>query len=131
MCFVKSSEYEYISFRKNQLWQWQTLNFWLLKITNNPMSSLFQAMNRSNISQKIKYLTGNCVILEGAGDLDHYSCVEKFNSSCPLEHYFDEEVYKCEWSLLKKFNDTLLVIFSNFRFFKIVFYFLVDIKGRW
>lgn len=46
--------------------------------------------------KNIKISTGNCVILEGTGDLDHYSCVEKFNSSCPLEFYNDEEIYKCE-----------------------------------
>ncbi|XP_052695159.1 uncharacterized protein LOC128173500 [Crassostrea angulata] len=43
---------------------------------------------------KSLYQKGNCVILEGTGDLDHYSCVEKFNSSCPLEFYNDEEIYK-------------------------------------
>lgn len=38
---------------------------------------------------------GNCVLLKDEGDLDWYSCVEKFNSSCFLELYFDEEIYKC------------------------------------
>lgn len=40
------------------------------------------------------YAQGNCVLLEGTGDLDHYKCVEKFNSSCPSEYYYDEEIYK-------------------------------------
>lgn len=37
---------------------------------------------------------GNCVLLEGTGDLDHYSCVEKFNSSCPSEPYYDVDIFK-------------------------------------
>lgn len=40
------------------------------------------------------YEKGNCVLLEGTGDLDHYSCVEKFNSSCPSEYYYDEDIFK-------------------------------------
>lgn len=55
--------------------------------------------------KNIKISTGNCVILEGTGDLDHYSCVEKFNSSCPLEFYSDEEIYKCEWRLLYEYKE--------------------------
>lgn len=42
-----------------------------------------------------EYFTGNCVLLEGTGDLDHYSCEEKFNSSCPSEPYYDEDIFKC------------------------------------
>lgn len=40
------------------------------------------------------YEKGNCVLLEGTGDLNHYSCGEKFNSSCPSDPYYDEEIYK-------------------------------------
>lgn len=39
------------------------------------------------------YEKDNCVLLEGTGDLNHFSCVEKFNSSCPSEPYYDEEIY--------------------------------------
>ncbi|XP_065942121.1 uncharacterized protein [Magallana gigas] len=40
------------------------------------------------------YEKGNCVVLEGEGDFDHYRCVEKFNRSCPSTPYYDEEIYK-------------------------------------
>lgn len=50
----------------------------------------------SNNSQNTEYLIDNCVLLEGTGDLNHFSCVEKFNSSCPSEPYYDEEIYICE-----------------------------------
>lgn len=36
----------------------------------------------------------NCVKLEGTGDLDHYNCKERFNSSCPKTPYYDEDIYK-------------------------------------
>lgn len=58
---------------------------------NKYLSSLIEFCTNRQISL---YQEGNCVILEGTGDLDHYSCVEKFNSSCPLEFYSDEEIYK-------------------------------------
>lgn len=58
---------------------------------NKYLSSLIEFCTDRKISL---YQEGNCVILEGTGDLDHYSCVEKFNSSCPLEFYNDEEIYK-------------------------------------
>lgn len=37
---------------------------------------------------------GNCVRLEGTGDLNHYRCVERFVSGCPTEPYTDDEIYK-------------------------------------
>ncbi|XP_052691517.1 uncharacterized protein LOC128169406 isoform X2 [Crassostrea angulata] len=58
---------------------------------NKYLSSLIEFCTDRQIGL---YQKGNCVILEGTGDLDHYSCVEKFNSSCPLEFYNDEEIYK-------------------------------------
>lgn len=58
---------------------------------NKYLSSLIEFCTDRKISL---YQEGNCVILEGTGDLDHYSCVDKFNSSCPLEFYNDEEIYK-------------------------------------
>nr|XP_022297396.1 uncharacterized protein LOC111106843 isoform X2 [Crassostrea virginica] len=39
------------------------------------------------------FLQGNCVRLEGSGDLNHYDCSE-FSSGCPNEPYFDDELYK-------------------------------------
>lgn len=39
-------------------------------------------------------MTGFCILLEGTGDLNHFSCVERFNSSCPDMPYLDDEVYK-------------------------------------
>lgn len=68
------------------------------------ISSLFQVMKSSN---NIKHwvFTGNCILLEGTGDLNHYNCLEKFNSSCPSEPYYDEEIYKCGLSLLLKKSD--------------------------
>lgn len=43
------------------------------------------------------YLTGNCVRLEGTGDLNHFRCAERFKSGCPTEPYTDEEIYKSEY----------------------------------
>lgn len=56
---------------------------------------IIEVMKSSNNIQNHEYLTDNCLLLEGTGDLDHYNCVEKFNSSCPSEPYYDEEIYKC------------------------------------
>lgn len=44
-------------------------------------------------------LTGNCVQLQGTGYLNHFSCTDRFNSGCPMEHYFDEELYRCELAI--------------------------------
>ena len=41
-----------------------------------------------------KFFEGNCLRLEGTGDLNHYSCTE-FDTGCPDEPYTDEEIYKC------------------------------------
>lgn len=74
-------------------------------------------MKPSNISQNAEFLTGNCVVLEGEGDLDHYRCVEKFNRSCPSTPYYDEEIYKCKWSLCFKQKINIFPkMFLNFRF---------------
>lgn len=64
-------------------------------ITLQPNLSPYNAQKMSPYSLKNEYFTGNCVLLEGTGDLDHYSCVEKFNSSCPSEYYYDEDIFKC------------------------------------
>lgn len=76
MCIVKAATYKHIICRKKASYDKHMIFDYCIK--------------------NIKISTGNCVILEGTGDLDHYSCVEKFNSSCPLEFYNDEEIYKCE-----------------------------------
>nr|XP_022297443.1 uncharacterized protein LOC111106871 isoform X2 [Crassostrea virginica] len=39
------------------------------------------------------YGKGNCVRLEGTGNLNHYNC-SKFDKGCPHEPYVDEEIYK-------------------------------------
>nr|XP_034322048.1 uncharacterized protein LOC109619131 isoform X2 [Crassostrea gigas] len=58
---------------------------------NKYLSSLIEfCTNR----KRSLYGKGNCVVLEGEGDLDHYRCVEKFNRSCPSTPYYDEEIYK-------------------------------------
>lgn len=73
---------------------------------------LYEVMKNSNNSQNHGYLkTGNCVLLEGEGDLDRYSCVEKFKSSCPSEPYLDDEIYKCGQSLSKKKNQMNILMF--------------------
>lgn len=41
-------------------------------------------------------MTGNCVRLEGTGDLNHYSCVDRFTSGCPTEPYQDDKIFKCK-----------------------------------
>lgn len=58
---------------------------------NKFLSSLIEFCTDQN--RKL-YGKGNCVVLEGTGDLDHYSCVKKFNGSCPSEPYLDDEIYK-------------------------------------
>lgn len=40
------------------------------------------------------FQNGNCVRLEGTGDLNHFRCAERFKSGCPTEPYTDEEIYK-------------------------------------
>lgn len=40
------------------------------------------------------FQNGNCVRLEGTGDLNHFRCEERFKSGCPTEPYIDEEIYK-------------------------------------
>lgn len=47
-------------------------------------------------------LTGNCLRLEGTGDLNHLRCVERFVSGCPTEPYADDEIYKCTFSSFSK-----------------------------
>lgn len=37
---------------------------------------------------------GNCLRLEGTGDLDQYRCVDNFETGCPTEPYLDEEIYR-------------------------------------
>lgn len=43
-----------------------------------------------------KCLTGNCIRLDGTGDLNHYSCVKSFTSGCPTTPYTDDEIYTCK-----------------------------------
>lgn len=40
------------------------------------------------------FKNGNCVRLEGTGDLNHFRCAERFKSGCPTKPYTDEELYK-------------------------------------
>lgn len=37
---------------------------------------------------------GNCLRLEGSGDLNHYRCVDSFKTGCPTEPYFDEDIHR-------------------------------------
>lgn len=54
-------------------------------------------------------LTGNCLKLDGTGNLNHYNCEERFVSGCPTEPYTDDEIYKCTLSsFLKCFKNTFL-----------------------
>nr|XP_022300702.1 uncharacterized protein LOC111108910 [Crassostrea virginica] len=39
------------------------------------------------------YSAGNCVRLQGTGDLNHYNC-SMFSTGCPNEPYSDDEIYK-------------------------------------
>lgn len=43
-------------------------------------------------------LTGNCLKLDGTGNLNHYNCEERFVSGCPTEPYTDDEIFKCTLS---------------------------------
>lgn len=57
-------------------------------------------------------LTGNCLRLEGTGDLNHYNCAERFVSGCPTEPYTDDEIYKCTFfSFLKCFKKYIFRIY--------------------
>lgn len=40
------------------------------------------------------YGQGNCVKLEGTGDLNHHRCKETFITGCPQTPYYDDEIYK-------------------------------------
>lgn len=40
-------------------------------------------------------MTGNCLRLDGTGDLNHYSCVDRFTNGCPTRPYTDDELYTC------------------------------------
>uniref|UniRef100_A0A8W8NYB5 COR domain-containing protein n=1 Tax=Magallana gigas TaxID=29159 RepID=A0A8W8NYB5_MAGGI len=62
-----------------------------LCVPNKYISSLIEFCTDRSRSL---YGKGFCVLLEGTGDLNHYSCVEKFNSSCPSEPYYDEDIFK-------------------------------------
>lgn len=85
----------------------------------------FLVIKSSNNSQNHEYLkTGNCVLLKDEGDLDRYSCVEKFNSSCPSEPYFDEEIYKCGQSLSIKNEMNILMFLRSIKSYAIFFYLL-------
>lgn len=44
---------------------------------------------------KYTYMTGNCLRLEGTGNLNHYNCEDRFIRGCPNTPYTDEEIYKC------------------------------------
>lgn len=41
------------------------------------------------------HVTGNCVQLDGTGDLNHYSCKENFINGCPTMPYSDDIIYEC------------------------------------
>lgn len=43
----------------------------------------------------IYFMVGNCVWLEGMGDLNYYSCKDKFICGCFIFFFIDEEIYKC------------------------------------
>lgn len=76
-----------------------------------------KAARRRNCTEKLRYLcapdkylsnliefctdrrlslfqNGNCLRLDGTGDLNHFRCAEKFKSGCPTNPYTDEEIYK-------------------------------------
>nr|XP_022299693.1 uncharacterized protein LOC111108236 [Crassostrea virginica] len=42
---------------------------------------------------KSLYLQGNCIRLDGTGDLNNFNC-SNFISGCPAEPYTDDEIYK-------------------------------------
>lgn len=42
------------------------------------------------------FLIGNCLKLDGIGDMNYYKCVNKFISGCLMVFYIDEEIYKCK-----------------------------------
>lgn len=51
------------------------------------------------------YFTGNCVLLDGTGDLNHFRCKDKFNEGCPTKPYNDDEIYKCKKPIHISVND--------------------------
>lgn len=65
------------------------------------------------------YLTGNCVRLEGTGDLNHFKCAERFKSGCPTKPYTDEEIYKSEFAY--KIVLLFRIFFSGFELTSIFF----------
>lgn len=75
-----------------------------------------------NLSNLIEFCTdtkrslfekGNCVRLEGTGDLNHYRCVESFVSGCPTEPYTDDEIYKYPACLLLNLDFNCFVANKN------------------
>nr|XP_034327319.1 uncharacterized protein LOC105331374 isoform X2 [Crassostrea gigas] len=85
-CPGSKTEFQRASQRKNC-----TKDLRYLCTPNKYLSSLIEFCTDRKRSL---YGEGNCVVLEGTGDLDHYRCVEKFNRSCPSTPYYDEEIYK-------------------------------------
>ncbi|XP_061186867.1 uncharacterized protein LOC133194994 [Saccostrea echinata] len=57
---------------------------------NNNLSSLIEFCTDA---KKSRFQEGNCVRLEGTGDLNHYNCEERFLYGCPNVSYIDEEIY--------------------------------------
>lgn len=64
-----------------------------------------------NLSNLIEFCTdrkislfhkGNCLRLEDTGDLNHYNCVERFDSGCPTKPYLDNAIYECGLRMLHK-----------------------------
>lgn len=53
-------------------------------------------LNQNRIIWIDNYLTGNCVRLDGTGDLNHYSCVDRFTSGCPTKPYQDDRIFECK-----------------------------------
>nr|XP_034315551.1 uncharacterized protein LOC117685339 [Crassostrea gigas] len=37
---------------------------------------------------------GNCLLLDGTGDLNHYRCEDKFIEGCPTKPFNDDEIYR-------------------------------------
>lgn len=85
-CPMNKAEFEAAAKRRNC-----SKNKRYLCAPNRDLSSLIEFCTDA---PKRFFGPDNCVKLEGTGDLDHYNCKERFNSSCPKTSYYDEDIYK-------------------------------------
>lgn len=59
------------------------------------------------------FLIGNCLKLDGIGNLNYYNCEERFVSGCLMELYIDDEIYKCMFFLFLKCFKNIFLEYNN------------------